>query len=98
MKNTGDSAGAEVAEVYAMLPPSTDEPPQRLIGFDKVMLQPGESRELTVPINPLALTVYDEAKGEMKIVPGSYTIAVGGSSVSEPLQQKVKLSAQVVSK
>jgi beta-glucosidase len=98
VKNTGDRAGAEVAEVYAMLPPSTDEPPQRLIGFDKVMLQPGESRELTVPIDPLALAVYDEAKGEMKIVPGSYTIAVGGSSVSEPLQQKVELSAQVVSK
>jgi beta-glucosidase len=97
VKNTGDRAGAEVTEVYAMLPPSTDEPPQRLIGFDKVMLQPGESRELTVPINPLALTVYDEAKGSMEIVPGSYTIAVGGSSVSEPLQQKVELGAQAVS-
>jgi beta-glucosidase len=98
IKNTGDRAGAEVAEVYAMLPPSTDEPPQRLVGFDKVMLQPGESRALTVPINPLALTVYDPAKGEMKIVPGSYTFAVGGSSVSEPLRQKVELGAQVVSK
>jgi beta-glucosidase len=98
VKNTGDRAGAEVAEVYAMLPASTDEPPQRLVGFDKVMLQPGESRDLTVSITPLALTVYDVAKGEMKIVPGSYTFAVGGSSTSEPLQQKVELSAQVVSK
>jgi hypothetical protein len=31
-------------------------------------------------------------------VPGSYTFAVGGSSVSEPLRQKVELGAQVVSK
>ena len=97
VKNTGDRAGAEVAEVYAMLPPSTEEPPQRLVGFDKVMLQPGESREVTVAINPLALAIYDEKSSNMRVVAGSYTFAVGGSSASLPLKQQATLAAQEVS-
>jgi beta-glucosidase len=87
VRNTGDRAGAEVAEVYAMLPDSTGEPPKRLVGFDKVELQPGESKEITVDIDPLYLSIYDEATGKMRVVAGDYTFMVGGSSQSLPLKQ-----------
>jgi beta-glucosidase len=93
VKNTGKLAGAEVAEVYAMLPAAADEPPKRLVGFDKVMLQPGESREVSVEVDPLYLSIYDEATGKMKVVPGAYTFAVGGSSQSLPLQQELTISS-----
>ena len=93
VKNTGKRAGAEVAQLYAMLPSAADEPPKRLVGFDKVMLQPGESRELTMEVDPLYLSVFDEASGKMKIVPGSYTFAVGGSSQSLPLKQELTMDA-----
>jgi beta-glucosidase len=86
--NTGKRAGAEVAEVYAMLPNAAEEPPKRLVGFDKVMLAPGESREVTIAIDSLYLSVYDEASGKMKVVVGDYTFAVGGSSQSLALKQK----------
>ena len=89
VKNTGQSAGAEVSEVYAMPPASAGEPPKRLVGFDKTMLQPGESRELTIEVDPLYLSIYDDASSKMKVVPGEYTFAVGGSSASLPLRQNV---------
>ena len=92
VKNTGKRAGSEVAEVYAMLPAAADEPPKRLVGYDKVMLQPGETRELTVDVDPLYLSVYDDASGTMKVLPGAYTFAVGGSSQSLALKQETSLS------
>ncbi len=85
--NTGKRAGAEIAEVYAMLPESAGEPPKRLVGFDKVMLQPGESRELTITIDPLFLSVYNESSGKMEVPNGDYTLAVGGSSQALVLKQ-----------
>ncbi|WP_231581363.1 fibronectin type III-like domain-contianing protein [Silvibacterium bohemicum] len=73
------------------MPPSADEPPKRLVGYDKLMLEPGESREVTVQVDPLYLSVYDEASHAMKIVPGSYTFAVGGSSQSLPLKVEAEM-------
>jgi beta-glucosidase len=93
VQNTGKRAGSEVAEVYATLPSSAGEPPKRLVGFDKVMLEPGESREVTVDVDPLYLSIYDEASGKMKVVPGAYTFAVGGSSQSLPLKQELTISS-----
>jgi len=85
--NTGKRTGAEVAEVYAALPASTGEPPKRLVGFEKVMLAPGESREVTIKIDPLYLSVYNEATGKMEVSGGDYTLFVGGSSQALPLTQ-----------
>ena len=95
VKNTGKRAGSEVAEVYAMLPASTQEPPKRLVGFDKLLLQPGESRVVTVDVDPLYLSIYDDASGKMKVVPGAYTFAVGGSSQSLPLQQQLTINGSM---
>lgn len=92
VKNTGRRTGAEIAEVYAMLPSSAGEPPKRLVGFDKIALDPGESREVTIDVDPLYLSIYDEASGKMRVVPGAYTFAVGGSSQSLPLRQELTLN------
>ncbi len=91
VKNTGTLAGAEVVELYAGLPAGLNEPPKRLVGYDKVMLQPGESREVTIEVDPLFLSIYDEASNTMKVAPGMYTFAAGGSSQALPLQQQVTL-------
>ncbi len=93
IKNTGKRAGAEVAEVYAMLPASADEPPKRLVGFEKVMLEPGQNRKVSIDIDPLYLSVYDETSGKMKVVGGTYTLAVGGSSQSLPLKKQLEMAA-----
>jgi beta-glucosidase len=88
--NTGERAGAEIAEVYAALPAAADEPPKRLVGWTRVALKPGESREVTVAIDPKYLSIYDEQQG-WKLLPGQYTFLVGGSSEDLPLKQETTL-------
>ncbi|MBV8809586.1 MAG: glycoside hydrolase family 3 C-terminal domain-containing protein [Acidobacteriaceae bacterium] len=91
VKNTGSRAGAEIAEVYAALPPTAGEPPKRLVGWSKVPLNAGESKEVSVTIPPKYLSIYDEAQDQWKLVPGTYTFMVGGSSKDLPLKQPVDL-------
>ena len=91
VKNTGSRAGEEIAEVYAALPASAGEPPKRLVGWDKVHLNAGESKEVNVPVKTFYLSIYDEASDSWKLPPGTYTFMVGGSSESLPLVEKVNL-------
>jgi beta-glucosidase len=80
VSNTGQRAGAEVAQVYAALPAALRRAPLQLVGWTRVDLQPGESRQVTVALEPLALSRYD-AKLRRWIQPkGRYEIFVGGSS------------------
>ncbi len=92
VKNTGSRAGTEIAEVYAGLPASTGEPPKRLVGWSRVSLAPGESKEVSVDIEPLFLSIFDTAKHGWQRTPGEYSLSVGGSSQDLPLSGKVKLN------
>jgi len=91
VQNTGGRAGEEIAQVYAALPASAGEPPKRLVGWDKVHLKAGESKEVSVPVKTFYLSIYEEASDSWKLVPGTYTFMVGGSSQSLPLVEKVNL-------
>jgi beta-glucosidase len=83
--NTGQRKGADIAEVYAVLPESTGEPWKRLVGWQKVELDPGASRSVTVQVQPLAMEVWDEAAHKWAQPSGTYRILAGGSSDSKDL-------------
>jgi len=89
--NTGPRDGSEIAEVYAALPPNAEEPPKRLVGFTKVKLDTGEKRTVTIEVDPKYLSIFDVKKNDWTLVPGDYTIMVGGSSQNLPLTQVVTL-------
>jgi beta-glucosidase len=89
VKNTGKRKGSEIAQVYVSLPESAGEPPNRLVGFERIDLAPGESKPATVTVSRDRLTVFDEASDSWKLPPGQYTIRVGASSRNLPLQQTV---------
>jgi beta-glucosidase len=91
VKNTGSRAGEEIAQVYAALPASAGEPPKRLVGWSKIHLNPGESREVTVKVPLEYLSIYGENPDGWKLVPGSYTFLAGPSSRDLPLTSKVEL-------
>jgi beta-glucosidase len=91
LANTGVTSGAEIAQLYAALPASAQEPPKRLIGFTKVNLEAGEKQTVTVEIDPHFLSIFDESKNAWTLVPGDYTILVGGSSQDLPLQAVIHL-------
>ncbi|MGA2169594.1 MAG: glycoside hydrolase family 3 C-terminal domain-containing protein [Terracidiphilus sp.] len=91
VRNTGKRAGTEIAEVYASLPDAAGEPPKRLIGWTRVELAPGESKQVSIPVDHDRLTVFDEASDGWKLVPGNYTVMAGGSSQDLPLHQQITL-------
>jgi beta-glucosidase len=85
VRNTGKRDGAEIVQVYAGLPASANEPPKRLVAWDKVRLAPGEKKTVTLTIDPKFLSVFNEQKDDWELLPGEYRIFVGGSSRSTPL-------------
>jgi len=82
--NTGVAAGAEVAQVYVGFPASTGEPPKRLVGWQKVLLQPGERQHVTVEVaesdSSHPLSWWDVSSNTWQTAPGDYAIYVGNSS------------------
>ena len=89
--NTGNRAGAEIAEVYAALPENAGEPPKRLVAWSKVKLNGGESKEVKVELDALYLSIFNVERDAWQLVPGEYTFLVGGSSQSLPLKEAVNL-------
>ncbi len=93
VKNTGPRAGAEIAEAYLGLPPSAKEPPHRLVGWQKVSLQPGESRSVAIIVPPRMLAVFDVEKDLWQILAGRYQLSVGSSSRQLPLRARFTVNA-----
>jgi beta-glucosidase len=89
--NTGNRAGAEIAEVYASLPAAAEEPPKRLVGWSKIPLNAGESKEVTVSVEQKFLSIFNVKKNGWELIPGEYTFMVGGSSQDLPLKETVSL-------
>jgi beta-glucosidase len=87
VKNTGKRSGIEIAEVYARLPLSADEPYRRLVGWTRVGLAPGESKAVSVSIDDRVLKTFDEEKNVWNMRPGDYQVLVGGSSDNTPLTE-----------
>jgi beta-glucosidase len=81
--NTGARAGQEVAQLYVRQPlASVSRPVRQLKAFDKVMLQPGESRVVTFTV-PAATLGYHTAQGRHVVEPGRFEVFAGGSSLAE---------------
>jgi beta-glucosidase len=92
VKNTGKRAGKEIAQVYLSLPSSTNEPPKRLIGWQKVELAPGESKTVTLTIDPLYISIFNEASDSFQVTAGAYRVMAGPSSRNLPLTQTVTIN------
>ena len=79
--NTGETAGAEVVQVYVgENKPTVARPVKELKAFEKVYLEPGESKEVTLTLHPDEWGYWDEAQHRFVTNKGKYTIYVGSSS------------------
>jgi len=89
--NTGAKAGKDVPQVY--LTSAAGKTVRRLVGFQKVMLAPGETRHVTLTADPRLLGWFDEGKHGWRIDAGRYTVAIGSDAQSESAQASVSLAA-----
>ncbi|MFK3739532.1 beta-glucosidase [Massilia sp. TN1-12] len=72
--NTGNVAGKDVPQVYVSPLAAKWEAPKRLAGWDKVALQPGESKDVEVTVEPRLLGMFDEASRTWRIAKGKYKL------------------------
>jgi beta-glucosidase len=92
VKNTGDRAGMETVQLYlheAYAPVST--PVKQLRGFERVALEPGETKTVTMRLTPEDLQLLD-IDLHWRVVPGDFEIMVGKSSADVPLQGILKVT------
>jgi beta-glucosidase len=84
LRNTGSVAGAEVAQVYLGLPATTGEPPKRLVGWQKILLQPGQKQHLTIEVDvndsSHPLSYWDVKSNSWQVANGDYSVYLGNSS------------------
>jgi beta-glucosidase len=85
--NTGSVAGADVAQLYVSEPDAkVARPARELKGFEKVRLAPGETKHVTLSLDPRSFSYWDEAAKSWKMDAGRFVIHVGDSSESTPLE------------
>jgi beta-glucosidase len=90
--NTGKVAGTEVAQVYVRpINPRIDRPFQELKGFERVELQPGETKKVRLQLDSRAFAYYDVGSHDWRVDAGQYEIRVGGSSRNISLEQGITL-------
>ena len=91
--NTGNVAGADVAQLYVSDPSAKVVRPEReLKGFEKVRLAPGETRHITLNLDARAFSYWDEGAHKWAIDPGKFIIRVGDSSENTPLHGDLTLN------
>ena len=92
VKNTGKRAGSEVVQLYIHdVNSSVDRPKKELKGFQKVYLQPGENKEVSITINKEALSFYDESSSSWKAEAGKFEALVGNTSDNLKLKKVFEL-------
>lgn len=93
--NTGERAGAEVAQIYvASRTGGRYRPEQELRAFAKVDLEPGECATVQRTLTQRDLAVYDPARGTWVVESGEYEIRVGASSRDIRLRDRVRLAGE----
>ena len=90
--NTGKREGAEVVELYVGdAHSSVPRPVKELKGFGKLDLKPGETKHVTVALNPRSFQYWDEKGKQWKADAGSFDVLVGPSSADIALTGKATL-------
>ncbi|HEX2627843.1 MAG TPA: glycoside hydrolase family 3 C-terminal domain-containing protein, partial [Chitinophagaceae bacterium] len=92
VRNTGKVAGADVAQVYVHQQKSTlARPEKELKGFQKVWLQPGESKTVTVVLGENAFQYFNDVEMKWWMEKGIFDIWVGNSSRDIKLRSTINI-------
>ena len=92
VKNTGTRAGDEVVQMYVSHEGSkVARPMEELEGFERVSLQAGETKTVTLPLAARALAYWDEGAKKFVLEKDRVTVKVGGSSDALPVKAVVQV-------
>ncbi|HLN22206.1 MAG TPA: xylan 1,4-beta-xylosidase [Bacteroidales bacterium] len=84
--NNGKRDGTEIVQVYVRKYGDTDGPLKTLKGFQRVKLNSGATKEITVVLPRNSFEFYDRSTGKMNVIPGEYEVFYGNSSAEKDLK------------
>ena len=92
--NTGTRTGTEVAQVYVgRLPTSAPTPVKQLAGVARVTLRPGQSKRVTVDLDPRSLAYWDTTSQRWITPGGNVSVLVGSSSRDIRLSGEIQVAS-----
>ena len=87
MTNTGKRAGDEVVQLYIRdKVSSVITYDSQLRGFERISLQPGETKKVTFVLNPEDLEILDRHM-QWTVEPGEFEVRIGASSTDIRLKE-----------
>ena len=96
--NTGSRKGAEVVQVYVSFPnssvPHMQKLNRRLVGFERVELEPGASTTVTIPINKQQLAYWNDDTDELWVEGGQVNVYISASSADDRLTGSFTATAE----
>lgn len=96
IENTGDVAGAEVAQLYIGKKSDTVfRPVRELKGFKRVVLAPGEETEVMIPFDDKTFRFFDTRTNTWEIESGEYQIMIGTDAETMQLQAPMQVNGTV---
>jgi beta-glucosidase len=93
VRNAGKRAGEEVVQLYVEYPKSAvARPIKELKGFRRIMLKPGETRSVQIPLKAESLAWWNERQGGWEVEPGPINILIGSSSANIRLRASATIA------
>ena len=100
VRNQGTTVGSDVPQLYVTTPfepASAQRPVKRLEGYQKITLNPGQSKTVTFKVTAATLAFFDEKSNKYVVDPGKYGLQVGSSSANADIKLKstIKISGKI---
>ena len=96
IENTGSMTGAEVAQLYVGKKSDTVfRPVRELKGFRRVVLEPGEAKEVTIPFDDKTFRFYDTRTDTWEIESGEYRVQIGTDAETMQLRASMQVAGTV---
>jgi len=95
--NRGSRSGDEI--VQCTWPPpkgSVPRPPKELKGFARTSLSPGETKDVSIDLEPSAFAYWDDTTRAWRVAAGTYEVLAGGSSADIRLHRPIDVAARVL--
>ncbi|MEN0645348.1 glycoside hydrolase family 3 C-terminal domain-containing protein [Alkalicoccobacillus gibsonii] len=94
IKNTGSVKGKEIVQLYVQEKHSSVVRPEKeLKAFDKVELEPGETKEVDLELDRRAFAYYNTDKEDWSVESGEFELRVGPSSADIALTETISITS-----
>lgn len=96
VRNDGARRAHELVQVYADAPGHRLPYGHRLVAHTRVVLEPGQSRDVEVAVPLARLATWDVTRDRFVVEPGEYVLGIGPSAATLPLTTTVTVTGEPV--